>query len=188
MIKLQRIKSTDTRLYQYMVNLLTLSFPPEEYRRFEDLRQFTIEKSHFHNNIIFDNNIPIGLITYWDFDLFFYVEHFAIHPDFRNGGYGSKVLAYLCHQLNKPIVLEAEIPDNEMAQRRIAFYRRNGFELWNKEYFQPPYKPGDVYLPMNIMAYGKLSCEKDFDTIKKHIYRDVYGIRDFHDGNDGILL
>ena len=39
---------------------------------------------------------------------------------------------------------------------------------------QPPYKAGDNYLPMLLMAHGNLECEKDFEQVKKCIYREVY--------------
>jgi hypothetical protein len=73
--------------------------------------------------------------------------------------------------------LEVEIPEEEMAKRRINFYQRQGFSLWEKPYQQPPYKTGDNYLPMLIMAYGDIECGKDFDSVKEHIYREVYNVK-----------
>ena len=80
MIRLQRITTADTDLYSYMEKLMTQSFPSEEYRELEELRKYTDTKTHFYNNIIFHNNTPVGLITYWDFGHFYYIEHFAIDP------------------------------------------------------------------------------------------------------------
>ena len=85
MIRLQRITTADTDLYSYMEKLMTQSFPSEEYRELEELRKYTDTKTHFYNNIIFHNNTPVGLITYWDFGHFYYIEHFAIDPTQRNG-------------------------------------------------------------------------------------------------------
>lgn len=177
MIGLQRITTADTDLYSYMEQLITQSFPAEEYRELKELRTYTDTKPHFHNNIIFHNNIPVGLITYWDFDRFCYIEHFAIDPTQRNGGHGRTALNQLCQLLKRPIVLEVEMPEEEMAQRRINFYRRQGFSLWEKPYQQPPYKPGDGYLPMLLMAYGNIQCGKDFDTVKEYLYREVYNVK-----------
>ena len=64
-----------------------------------------------------------------------------------------------------------------MAKRRISFYQRQGFTLWEKNYCQPPYKPGDDFLPMYLMVYGELNCEKDFETIEKKIHTEVYGVK-----------
>lgn len=73
--------------------------------------------------------------------------------------------------------MEVEAPEEEMAIRRINFYKRHGFTLWEKPYMQPPYKPGDGYLPMLLMAYGSLECEKDFEYVKERIYREVYNVQ-----------
>ena len=147
MIRLQRITTADTDLYSYMEKLMTQSFPSEEYRELEE------------------------------FGHFYYIEHFAIDPAQRNGGYGKSVLNHLCQLLKHPIVLEVEIPEEEMAKRRINFYQRQGFSLWEKPYQQPPYKTGDNYLPMLIRAYGDIECGKDFDSVKEHIYREVYNVK-----------
>ena len=55
MIKLQRITTADTDLYSYMEELIIQSFPSEEYRELEELRKYTDTKTHFYNNIIFQD-------------------------------------------------------------------------------------------------------------------------------------
>ncbi len=175
MIKLQRITTADTALYTFMERLMETSFPPEEYRDLQELRTYTDNKNHFYNNIISEDEIPVGFITYWDFGTFCYIEHFAISPAKRNGGYGKKALEYLCRQLKCPMVLEVELPETEMSMRRINFYRRQGFVLWENHYEQPPYRVGNKSLPMLLMAYGNLSSERDYNKVRSLIYHDVYG-------------
>ena len=165
MIRLQRISTADGFLYEYMEQLITAAFPPEEHRPLEELRLYTDSRPHFYNNIIFHHDTPVGFITYWDFGKFYYVEHFAVDPAQRNGGHGKNVLNHLCQLLQHPIVLEVEMPEEEMAQRRINFY------------LQPPYRPTDEYLPMLLMAHGDLECERDFETVKDSIYKEVYNVR-----------
>ena len=69
MIRLQPISTSDLQHYKFMEELLVDSFPPEEYRQLEQLREFTDRTGNFHNNIIFDDDLPIGFITYWDFGI-----------------------------------------------------------------------------------------------------------------------
>ena len=40
MIKLKRITTADTALYDYMEQLMISSFPSEEYRELEELRKY----------------------------------------------------------------------------------------------------------------------------------------------------
>lgn len=176
MMKFKRITTKDEALYTFMEQLMVASFPAEEYRDLNELRTFTDTKKRFYNNIIFDNNQPIGLITYWDFDEFYYVEHFAIDPAHRNGGIGKRALESIFQQLDGGIILEVEEPVEEMAQRRINFYKRLGFKLWDKPYLQPPYRKGDDFLPLLLMAHGDLDADKQFENIKRTIYKEVYNI------------
>ena len=83
----------------------------------------------------------------------------------------SAVLDYIEHQ---PLVLEVEMPDNELAQRRIGFYQRQGFQLWDEcPYEQPPYHPEDESLPMYLMVHGPLTPEA-FPAVCTLIHREVY--------------
>ena len=47
MVKFQRITTKDTALYNYMERLMTASFPSEEYRPLEELRNYTDTKPIF---------------------------------------------------------------------------------------------------------------------------------------------
>ena len=141
-LQLRRLHDTATEEYRFTEQLLTAAFPPEEYRDFEELRVLTQDDPRFRNHAILDRGEPVGVLSYWDFGRFHYVEHFAVCPGMRNRGYGRKVLGMLRSRLHTPVVLEVERPDSELAARRIAFYRRNGFTLWESDYVQPPYRPG----------------------------------------------
>ena len=177
MLRLQRIHTADKALYDFMENLLVASFPAEEYRDLDQLRQYADSRETFRCNVILDEDAtPIGLFNYWDFGTFCYGEHFAIDPARRNGGYGARVIERLCADLApRPLVLEVEMPDNDLARRRIGFYQRQGFRLWDKPYRQPPDKPGDSFLPMLLMAYGALDADRAYDEVKQRIYREVHG-------------
>jgi len=176
-MELKRIKTTDAELYDYMEDLLINSFPEEEYRELGEMKDYTDHQPIFYNNIILNEGKPVGFITYWDLNDFYYIEHFAIDPNLRNGGYGQKLLKHLSGVLDRPMVLEAELPTEEMSQRRINFYKRQGFELWENEYYQPPYKVGYSNLPMHIMVKNGLNREQDFEAVKRKIHRIVYKVQ-----------
>lgn len=176
MIDIKRITTAEKELYEYVEGLLVKSFPKNEYRELSEQRANTDGKAHFHNNVVLNDGQPIGLLTYWDFGTFCYVEHFAIDPGKRNGGFGNSVLRQICGDLGKPVVLEVEMPEEEMSRRRIGFYQRNGFVLWENNYEQPPYRPGDDFLPMLLMVYGPLDSDGDYEQIRRCIYRNIYNI------------
>ena len=120
----------------------------------------------------------MGFITFWQFDGFLYVEHFAILPEKRNGKKGARALAqFVALQSPLPIVLEVEEPTEEMARRRIGFYERGGFSLLTPPYLQPPYRAGEAFLPLRLMCTDAGFGEKHFHEIKDTLYREVYGHR-----------
>lgn len=174
MIEIKNIRSEEP-LYSFIENLLISAFPIQERRDIEAQRQLTNDSSIFHNNVLIANGIPIGLITYWDMESFYYIEHFAIDEKNRNKGYGQEVLNILKKTLKAPIVLEAEVPTDEISQRRINFYQRQGFVLHDIPYLQPPYREGGSWFPLRLMTYGNINMNEQYNTIKRKIYHHVYG-------------
>lgn len=75
-----------------------------------------------------------------------------------------------------PVVLEVEMPTEEMSKRRIGFYERLGFVLDHHVYFQPPYRKGEAFLEMRLMTHGELDLEQSFERVKTIIHQNVYGV------------
>ena len=72
------------------------------------------------------------------------------------------------------IVLEVDLPTDNLSRRRIAFYTRCGLTLSPEEYIQPAYRAGGNEIPMRLMYCG-VDMEQDYEQIKSSIYRTVYG-------------
>jgi GNAT superfamily N-acetyltransferase len=176
-MQLKQIHTADTVHFSFVEKLLTESFPANEYRPLENFKFYTDHIPPFHNNIIFEKEKLIGLITYWDFSGFCYIEHFAIDKSLRGRGYGAYSLFLLKKLLNVPLVLEVELPINDIGRRRIQFYLRQGFKTRNNYYTQPPYRPTDRSCPMLLMSYGDLEKVADFKEVRRVIYQNVYGVQ-----------
>lgn len=175
-MQITEIHTTDITTFSFMEKVLTESFPPNEYRDLKDLRHYSDHNTLFHASIIHEKEKLVGLINYWDFANFCYIEHFAIENSMRSRGYGAFSLFLLKKIINKPIILEVELPLKEQAIKRIKFYRRQGFELWNNYYEQPPYRSNEKSYPMLLMAYGDIDKAEQFKHIRNTIYKEVYGI------------
>lgn len=175
MIEFRKVRTQDEAEYAFVEELMHTAFPPEERREVIQQREYSDHNPLFYNNIILEEDRPIGLISYWNMDDFFYIEHFAIDPNLRNGGYGKHVLEAIKEKLQRPIVLEVEKPTDEISTRRINFYQRLEFMLHEKPYMQPPYRQGDSGLPMLLMTYGNIDMDKDFEKVRNILYKEVYG-------------
>jgi ribosomal protein S18 acetylase RimI-like enzyme len=174
MLTLKKIDTTDIDLYRNAEMLMVASFPKNEYRELLQQRELTDTSNRFAQHIILLNSEPVGFIAWWQFNDFLFIEHFAIEPEQRNKGLGREVFVMIRKMVQLPIVLETEPPVNEINQRRIAFYERNGFRLWECEYLQPPYIKGNQPLEMRLMATNELNLYRDFEWIKSTLYSEVY--------------
>lgn len=158
----------------FVENLYIESFPLSERRPVEDMLNLYKGDTSFVISVTVEDDQLVGFLTYWDLDKFIFAEHFAISPEFRNGGYGRKVME-LFMQVPKPIILEVELPTTILSERRIGFYQRLGFRLWeNVQYQQPAYHNEGNAVPMKLMTYGDMDVEKDLVDIRSKIYSIVY--------------
>ena len=104
------------------------AFPYEERRDERDEKKCLL-KSQFNFCEITDDGESVGLIVFWVFSKFLFVEHIAINKEIRSKGYGSKTFELLKSQYKLPIILEAESPETEMQKKRIKFYENLGFKV-----------------------------------------------------------
>ena len=176
MLSLRPIFTTDPA-YPFVEQLFVAAFPQDE-RRDLPAQRYNVDHNHaFHCMLAENEGTPVGFFTYWDFGRFCYGEHFATDPALRNHGYGSKVLNAVRSHIGKPIVIEVEIPNNELSIRRIDFYRRNGMHLWEGyDYIQPSYRPHGNALPMLLMSPEGLTPATDFAEVVRTIHREVYAL------------
>lgn len=154
--------------------IYTISFPPEERRPWQNMFEgkksvdcpelFAIELK----DLVEDSIKIAGLITLWNLDGVKYVEHFAISPSMRSLGLGQKVLSLI----NGVMILEVEPPEiSPEAERRIEFYHRNGFNLSDIDYIQPPYAPDLPELPLRLMTRGNITnIQHTVSLLKKRVY------------------
>ena len=70
----------------------------------------------------------IGIIFYWEWASYRYLEYLAVNPWLRGQGYGSKILRYLCDSAHT-LILEIDPLIDELSVRRLQFYERAGFTL-----------------------------------------------------------
>ena len=134
------------------------------------------EKTAFHPCAIVEDEHPVGLLYWWQFNDFRYIEHFAVSQELRGRRIGERALQFFVSQSLLPVLLEVECPEerNPFALRRIAFYERNGFRVVNRPYRQPPYHAGEDWLPMRLMMAGERGCEADIERMCTILQKEVY--------------
>ena len=149
------------------------SFPPEERREFFQLEQLISDRELFVNQIITDKNTIAGLCIFWVFGEFVYIEHLAVKPELRGIGIGEGTLSVLRVKF-KVLILETELPLDELSQRRIKFYERNGFSLLERQYFQPSYGNNKPEVELKIMCTKADISDEKLNEYLLQIRNKVY--------------
>jgi hypothetical protein len=149
------------------------AFPPDERREWLQIIDLLSNPS-FNFLGIYDLKRIIGLLSVWNLDEFHFVEHFAIQDIDRGKGFGNQVIQQLQGQILTPIILEVEEPFTEMAQKRVAFYKRLNFHVCDLEYYQPPYSISKTCVKMLLMSFPVKLFHDSLIQIKARIYDSVY--------------
>ena len=152
--------------------LLAKSFPTTELRTFAEQEKLLNNKFYHLLEYIAEDKLH-GVMCYWDFEDFLYLEHLAIAPEVRGMGLGKQLVSQLLVK-EKLIVLEAEPPIDSLSTRRVAFYQRLGFRINDFFYLQPPLRSENTEIELKLMTSGKKLSSKELLLIKQSLYQRVY--------------
>jgi len=170
-ISLKKIESEAE--FEAIKNLYLTAFPPSERREFDELKK-QIYHVECNLNLILTGEKIAGFVILWNFTDFVFLEHFAIEPGLRGLGIGERTLSEIKSRFQKTIILETELPDNELSQRRISFYERNGFHKLSRSYFQPAYSSNKSEVELKLMSTNVDLDENQLDNYISVIREKVY--------------
>ncbi|GAB3786823.1 hypothetical protein GCM10028818_50710 [Spirosoma horti] len=107
-----------------------------------------------------------------------FVEHIAVDPAQRGKQHGQRAISELRRLESPYIILEVELPQDALSQRRIQFYERQDFSLNAFSYAQPPYQAGNPSIPMHLMSIPPIPDQATFSAqsqlIKERVYERFY--------------
>ena len=172
----ERITDSQHPMYGTAIELYQKSFPLHEQR--EALSQARILRHpDYHFTLVYNEEVFVGLVLYWETAEFLYMEHFCILPELRYQHYGQRILAELGKQ-GKVIILEIDPPMDQISARRRGFYERCGFEENPYPHVHPPYHKENCGHKLVVMSCpGKLTAEEynAFDRyLKREVMREVF--------------
>ena len=167
--------------YPDFLVLYNQTFPADQRRFYEDeehLARFIKEKGgKFHAYAAKDGDIFLGFLSYWTFQGYIYIEHFAVEPEHRGKNIGSKMLNHLFKEAGENVLIEVEPPLDQESKDRIRFYERNGFVKREEiDYMQPPYEKGKKPVRLLLMTHGEVKITGKDDM--KEMLHDVYNLNE----------
>ena len=171
-IRLIRLAGSSELTNEFKI-LYEEAFPPDERREWPQVVDL-LSNSNFNFFGIYHHERTIGLLSVWNLDEFQFIEHFAIQDIDRGQGFGTQVIQQLLNRSSIPVILEVEEPLTEIAQKRIAFYKRLNFNVCEGDYYQPPYSIGKNKVKMLLMSFPEKISQDSMIQVKTKIYVSVY--------------
>lgn len=140
-MEIRRIARVDDVDFEAFLSVYSASFPIFEQRTFEQ-HLYAFEKLNYNVNCYFEGNELIGFIIHWDFDDHLYIEHLAIHPNYRGKNYGSLLLSRFIEAHSQQVILEIDPIVDEISTKRYRFYKQLGFVMNDYQHTHPAYREG----------------------------------------------
>ena len=173
-IEIHQIRSANDQYFADFWRIYTESFPLNE-RRTPDQQLLIFQKPPYQlNTYLIDDHI-VGFIASWCDPEFIFIEHFAISPEFRSKRLGSTVLQQFIDDYKIPVILEIEMPIDELTKRRLKFYELAGFIRNTHQHYMPPYHESDPPLEMEILTFPTTVSEELYQRFAKFQKEVVMG-------------
>ncbi len=170
-MKFIRISSKDDYYFKDAMEIYKSSFPIFEQRTLKS--QIEVLKNKEYNcSAICENDELIGILFYWKYDKYIYIEHLAISQNLRGKNYGSRLLNEFCKN-NKNTILEIDIPADDVSIKRLNFYSKLGFKMQNFEHIHPPYRKGYEGHTLKVMSFNKDLSDEEYHMFNKFLNETV---------------
>ncbi|MBR4287874.1 MAG: GNAT family N-acetyltransferase [Clostridia bacterium] len=161
--------------FNEVFSIMEESFPINEYRSYKkQMELLSVPEYSLYCKRI-DGKIA-GFLSFWDLNEVIFIEHFAIKKELRGKGLGKEMLSELFAEKSGPFCLEVELPENEVARRRVAFYERMGLFFYDYPYTQPSMDHGRDPIPLRIMTNIPSLSKERFETLRDLLYKCVYKV------------
>lgn len=162
--------------FEEAYSILEASFPESERRVYTGQKALLAHPNYRLCGECDESGRVTAVLAAWEFPDFCFVEHLATRPDQRGSGLGGELMSAYLRECRRLVVLEVELPNGPLEQRRIGFYERLGFRMNPFAYTQPPLREWQEDLPLRIMSYPDPLEQRDFLHIREVLYRQVYRI------------
>ncbi len=162
-----KITPDDIKRHDKVWKLYEESFPVAERRKLADHVR-ACEDNRFFPMSAWEGSELIGILFYWEWDSYRYLEYLAVNPDLRSKGYGSELLQYL-RECDCTIILEIDPLINELSVRRLQFYERAGFALTPYRFVHLPYRLEAESQELLILSYPKMITKEQHNDFLQFV-------------------
>ena len=168
-----RLTQTSEEYFSAAWELYNQSFPIEE-RRLLSHQKEILNLDYYHFEVFVNDDLFVGIALWWEFEELKFIEHLATHPSLRRKGYGKLIIENFTFNDPTTILLEVELPENDVNKNRILFYQNLGFNLNLHPYYQPPLRSGSKPLRLLLMSFPNAISGDFVNDFIKNYHPKVY--------------
>lgn len=166
------INSCNHPLYKSFHDLYVVSFPIFEQR--SAAQQADAFQSEQYKLLAFtEGEAFLGFISYWEFDTYCYVEHFAVNAELRGKGYGSTMLREFQQSTGKLILLEIDPITDSVSEARLRFYKKCGFHENPYPHRHPAYRGEYHPHPLIVLTSKRAMSKEEYQMFYKDLKETV---------------
>ena len=166
------IHNSSHPLYEAFETLYASSFPVFEQRTREQ-QEAAFSNVNYHLSGYEANDTFVGFISYWEFDDYLYIEHFAINTHIRGKGYGSDLLRRFIQSTDKIVLLEIDPINDSVSEARLRFYKKCGFYENPYPHKHPSYRSEYRPHPLIVLTTQQSISEKEYQTFNHDLGNTV---------------
>lgn len=164
------IDTIDHPLYKRFEELYQKSFPIFEQRTLtQQLTAF--EADQYHLTAFQDQQEQfLGFISYWEFESYIYIEHFAINNALRGKGYGSLILReFIADNRPKITLLEIDPIVDEVSAARLRFYQQSAMHANPYPHTHPAYRPTYQDHSLIVLTSQREITQQEYDRFNQDL-------------------
>lgn len=169
------IDSSEHVCYRLFERLYSISFPLFE-QRTRSQQEAAFSRPNYHLRGYEENGFFAGFISYWEFNDYMYIEHFAIDPEIRGMGCGSGILRHFIRSTDKMSLLEIDPITDEVSEARLHFYRKCGFYENPYPHVHPPYRNGYDAHPLIVLTTDRTISEREYLVFNRDLANTVMDV------------
>ncbi|MCD8139156.1 MAG: GNAT family N-acetyltransferase [Planctomycetaceae bacterium] len=166
-----RLTSADDALFAQAFAVYETSFPLHEQRTLDKQQAIMARPAYYFDAIVEEGEFA-GILLWWRFDGYAYVEHFAINTAFRGKSLGSRSLELFCAD-KALVILEIDPPVDPVSIRRESFYTRLGFCVNPYPHAHPSYRRQFPPHDLVVMSHDRPLEPEEYDAFSDDLAHRV---------------
>lgn len=171
MIDFRNIKDIYDKHYNIAWDIYKGSFPIFEQRDIDNQIK-ALKDDKFNCRVYLEDDNVIGILFFWQWENYRYIEHFAISKDMRGKNYGSKILNEFCKE-SYLTILEIDPPIDKVSISRLNFYEKLGFLINKYNHIHPPYRAGYKGHDLKVLSYKEFLDDKTYNEFNNFLKEKV---------------